>query len=392
MRQMVVTFPKRIRYYLEKHPALHRRALFIITAVLTNALRSTCPNAPPEARPGALSFIQRFGSFLNPHIHYHLCLTDGLFHLTPSKKLHFYETYGLSLSVLRTAEEKIRTRLVRLLQRRGHLSKLDADGMLQWPNSGFSLNGEVRINSEDRAGLERLVRYCARPPFASENLTWVRPGTLLLYRLPKEDHRGRVALHLNPLDLIERLAALIPPPRIHAHRYHGVLAPNSPLRKAVTAFAQRPIPHHSSPLNDFRRYLKQNPVPRSTYKWAELLARIYEVLPLQCPSCGGRMNLTAFVTAPSQITLILSLMGLPTEPPPLDQARGPPQLELNLVYREDIDLLVAVDADEPFPEQIAVSHKDGLEVVCDCSAADDPFPDQLDPPHLEEPEANYSYC
>jgi hypothetical protein len=104
------------------------------------------------------------------------------------------------------------------------------------------------------------------------------------------------------------------------------------------------------------------------------------------------MKLTAFVTDPSQITLILSLMGLPTEPPPLDQARGPPQLELKLVYREDIDLLVAVDADEPFPEQIAVSHKDGLEVVCDCSAADDPFPDQLDPPHLEEPEANYSYC
>jgi hypothetical protein len=34
-----------------------------------------------------------------------------------------------------------------------------------------------------------------------------------------------VQLRLTPLALIERLAALIPPPRIHRHRYHGVLAP-----------------------------------------------------------------------------------------------------------------------------------------------------------------------
>ena len=30
-------------------------------------------------------------------------------------------------------------------------------------------------------------------------------------------------------------AALVPPPRTHRHRYFGVLAPNSPLRAAVTA-------------------------------------------------------------------------------------------------------------------------------------------------------------
>ncbi len=45
-------------------------------------------------------------------------------------------------------------------------------------------------------------------------------------------------LHLTPLELIARLAALVPPPRVHRHRYFGVLAPNSPLRPAVTALAQ----------------------------------------------------------------------------------------------------------------------------------------------------------
>ena len=45
-------------------------------------------------------------------------------------------------------------------------------------------------------------------------------------------------LVLTPLELINRIAQLVPPPRTHRHRYYGVLAPNSPLRSAVTAMAQ----------------------------------------------------------------------------------------------------------------------------------------------------------
>jgi hypothetical protein len=56
-------------------------------------------------------------------------------------------------------------------------------------------------------------------------LAWVTP-------MPTSDE-----LHLTPLELIERIAALVPPPRTHWHRYFGVLAPNSSLRAAVTALA-----------------------------------------------------------------------------------------------------------------------------------------------------------
>ncbi len=44
-------------------------------------------------------------------------------------------------------------------------------------------------------------------------------------------------LHLTPLALIARLAALVPPPRAHRHRHYGVLAPNSPLRAAAVVLA-----------------------------------------------------------------------------------------------------------------------------------------------------------
>lgn len=45
------------------------------------------------------------------------------------------------------------------------------------------------------------------------------------------DKRGTKADQLH-------LTALAPPPHTHRHRYFGVLAPNSPLREAVTAMAQ----------------------------------------------------------------------------------------------------------------------------------------------------------
>jgi hypothetical protein len=84
-------------------------------------------------------------------------------------------------------------------------------------------------------------------------------------------------LRLSPLELLERLAALIPPPRLHRHRYHGVLAPNSPQRAQVSALAHQPAPPPPKAAD-------ASPAPARSptrHLWALLLARIFEVFPLQ---------------------------------------------------------------------------------------------------------------
>ena len=90
----------------------------------------------------------------------------------------------------------------------------DAKEMLAYQNSGFSVDAGVCIEAHDRAGLERLLRYCARPPFAMERLR--KAGSVLVYRCAKQrseptsDKRGAKAdeLTLTPLELIDRIAAL----------------------------------------------------------------------------------------------------------------------------------------------------------------------------------------
>ena len=119
---------------------------------------------------------------------------------------------------------------------------------------------------------------------------------------------------------MDRLAALIPPPRRHRHRYYGVLAPNSPLRSAVTALAAAPEP---GPVKA-ETVAQESLVSRAArYVWAMLLARIYEVFPLTCPKCGGEMRIIAFIDDPTEVKKILTHLGEPATPPLLAPARGP---------------------------------------------------------------------
>ena len=69
--------------------------------------------------------------------------------------------------------------------------------MLSYENSGFSLDAKVKIEAWDKDGLERLIRYCARPPFKSENIRI--NGIWINYRLPKPSHDGRLFITLDPL-------------------------------------------------------------------------------------------------------------------------------------------------------------------------------------------------
>ncbi|MDP2761583.1 MAG: transposase, partial [Sideroxyarcus sp.] len=210
--------------------------------------------------------------------------------------------------------------------------KGDRDEMLSWEHGGgFSLDASVCISGTDRAGLERLLRYCARPPFALEHLHTL-DAEHLLYHNPKPRSDSPRELVLTPLELIDKIAALIPPPRAHRHRYYGVMAPNSPLRAAVTAMA--PTPVIVQPLAEATTADAPAHRAASHYLWAMLLARIYEMLPLVCPLCQSPMRIIAFITDGSSVRKILEHLGESTLPPCVAPARGPPLWELEQVHRQ----------------------------------------------------------
>jgi hypothetical protein len=240
VRQWVLSVPKRLRDHLEHDPAIETLALRIFLSVVEQALCRACPAAGSDSRIGALAFIHRFGALLNPHEHFHCIVIEGVFEADASGTATFHESGAPDQKLLDEVQAKVRRRLLRALTRRGVLEPEDAETMASWEHGGgFSLDAGVRIEAADRQGLERLLRYCARPAFALERLREI-DAEHLVYESVKPGPGGSVSLMLTPLELIERLAALIPPPRRHRHRYYGVLAPNAPLRAQVTALAGVP--------------------------------------------------------------------------------------------------------------------------------------------------------
>ena len=307
---------------LQRDADLQGATLRLFLRRVEQCLRAHSPGSGPAARLGAVAFIHRFGSALNAHLHFHCVVIDGVFDATATGGVVFNAATGLEANAMAQVQAQVRRRLLCVFVRRGLLPAEDAQAMGQWAHGGgFSVDASVRIEAADRAGRERLLRYCARPPFALDRLRELDPERLV-YDPPKAGPGGSGPQCLTPLELLDRLAALVPPPRLHRHRYFGVLAPNAPLRTAVTALAPGATTAPSTPNAE----PAAEPAPRraARYAWALLLARIYEVFPLVCPRCGGAMRIIAFITDGPTVRDILDHLGEPTAPPRIAPARGPP--------------------------------------------------------------------
>lgn len=360
VRQWVLSVPKRLRYFMQRDGAALNMVLRIFLRSIAQSLQAHCTGAAQLDKNtlhiGAVAFIHRFGSSLNEHVHFHVCVVDGVFEEVAGQGdadadaqssppgIVFHPASAIDEAAVAQVQTDLRRRILRAFVGRGLIEQADAKEMLGYQHSGFSVDAGVRIEAHDRAALERLLRYCARPPFAMDRLR--KEGAALVYRCAKQhsepgsDKRGAKVdeLHLTPLELIARIAALVPPPRTHRHRYFGVLAPNSPFRAAVTAMAQPPTRQTEPAITGegvpgvvpLGHAIPPTPEPAppkrapAHYLWAVLIARIYEVFPLLCPMCSGQMRLIAFITEGSQIRKILNHIGVDSEPPHISPARGPP--------------------------------------------------------------------
>jgi hypothetical protein len=401
IRQWVLSVPKRIRPFFHHDPALAGAVLRVLLRAIRTTLRHASPGAGPDARIGAVSFLHRFGSSLNPHFHFHLVVLDGVF-TEIDGEARFDEATYFSADDARALAPILQRCILRLFQRRGLLDQHTVDDMLTWQGTGgFSADASVHIHGSDRAGRERLLRYCARPPFALDRLRIERePGARdraaeagdaepletgstpspsdlvgvrrVFYQPARPTPDGRTLLALSPLEFLETLSRLIPPPRVHRHRYHGVLAPNARLRARVVALgrdeADTAEPKRGSPEAagaEAAAHGHDDPAESLTgaaarSRWAQLLARIYEVFPLRCPDCGSDMRILAFLTDPEPTGPILRHLDLPHTPPRLSPARGPPQPAFDLdtdpvapvedhLPADDFDQTPAFDPVDPEP-------------------------------------------
>ena len=208
---------------------------------------------------------------------------------------------------------------------------------------GFSLHAQVHVEAHDRERLEHLCRYVARPAIASERLSLSAEGQVV-YALRSPWRDGTTHFVFDPLTFIERLAALVPRPREHQLTYHGVLAPASSWRDWIVPTPEPAVEQSATSVQQPSVSSTETPAARCThqasapdaapsptarsphrYRWAELMRRVFSIDVLRCEHCGERRKLIALITNLIVARRILAHLGLDCEPPPIANARPPPQ-------------------------------------------------------------------
>jgi Putative transposase len=371
VRQWVLSFPRRIRFLSARDPAFCSRLLDLFTrAVFAWQRRRGRLLGVADPRTGGCTAVQRFGSAINLNVHFHTLVPDGVFDLSRPGRAIFVRLPAPSDEDV----EKILTTIIRKVARHigrdgeveraieedafAELQAAEVDRRMRFPDpfkqachsaclDGFSLHAGVRIHENDREGLERLCRYAVRPPFALHRLSQ-GPDGRLLYKM-KRPRSGSLFLLLTPDQLLARIATLVPPPRTHALRYHGVFAPNSKHRTRVVpgvggaeAVPNASKAEHPSPLRPPPK-LDPSPAapgafaltpppeppapdrlgPRYRVPWAELLRKVFSLDVLACPQCGGRMELIAFIAEAGTAKRILDHLGLVSTGPPVPKPQAP---------------------------------------------------------------------
>jgi putative transposase/transposase-like zinc-binding protein len=380
VRQWVFTVPIHVRRLIAFDRELARRVRNIFVRAVLGWMRRRGRSAGvvfPQV--GAVTAVQRFGSALNLNVHFHTLVLDGVFRTRwRGREFRFVLLQAPSDQELERLLSVIRARVFGLLRRRGrlHADEDDADSSdgddspsfracvaaslvhrialgsqsgqpLARRNSsglvtistfpkpgcvaqdGFTLHANVRVAARDRGRLERLCRYLFRPPVSDARLALNAQGKIeLALKTPYSD--GTTHLILEPMTFLERLAALVPPPRAHLVVYHGILASAAATRRDVIPYSfvevVRTAGEAAATESESDATADDNPVIRSAprsrnYTWAELMKRVFLIDVLQCP-CGGTRRLIASITEPAIIIRILRCLGLADS----SSERAPPEV------------------------------------------------------------------
>ncbi|MFM9885447.1 MAG: transposase [Burkholderiales bacterium] len=128
-------------------------------------------------------------------------------------------------------------------------------------------------------------------------------------RLKSAYHDGTTRIIMSPLEFMQRLAALVPRPRLHLIRFHGVLAPNAKLRSAIVP---RPALNQPSLSADLAQ--APGPTAPAPISSARLLKRVFQIDLEHCPNCGGALKMLVAIEDPTVMVAILTRLSLPAEP------------------------------------------------------------------------------
>lgn len=335
-RHVTFSLPKRIRYYFYRHrkllPQLSRMAYQTLQEVLKAELGA------PNAIGAAVSYVQTFGGFLVFNPHAHAIVAWGLFDRDDST---FYGAPRLDDHVL---EMLFRKKVFAFLLKRGIIDEGVVENMLSWHHSGFNVHCGPLINVMESERMEKLAGYIARGPVAlsrldfdeqspsmadeqlveTANLSFDESRGQVVYRTPRSHATGcEETRSWDPLSFIRALCDHIPEKGQKLCNYYGFYSNKcrGQRKKSLGKAAGGGLTI---------KEVREEESSHSKAYWAKFIKKVYEVDPLICKKCGGKMYFVSFIELPDLIFKILKHLDLLGKDPSWGSGLDPPGLSVGM--------------------------------------------------------------
>jgi len=197
---------------------------------------------------------------------------------------------------MKVLERLFRHKVSRMLLDKGKISPETIRIMDRWRHSGFNVYRGPRIPPREKRSLERLAAFLIRSSFSQERMEYLPDQARVLYR----SKDGREQKSYDALEWLAARGTHVPARGQQSIRYYGFLS-NAARGNRRKQEGQDPLPAVLEPVAPAQGRGKNS-------AWARLIQEVYEVDPLQCPECGGRLKVISFITDPEVIRRILEHM------------------------------------------------------------------------------------
>lgn len=289
----VFTLPKMLRVRFK----FNRRLLSRLFAAAWESWRELVEDALPGCRPASVMGLHTAGDLLHWHPHVHALTLrggvdpNGTFHPLDSVNTDYLTAcFARNLCDSLLAAEEIDQSTVALIQ--------------GWQHSGFSVFVGEPIAADDADARKFLARYIKKSAVSLARLEILEQQDAPLVRVHKRSDDSDTHHDLDPLEFMAELSMHVPNHREQTIRYFGRYSCRT--RGAIRLALDTPGP---LPVTE--------PPRRPSPSWARCLAQVFELDPLLCPRCQGRMHIKAFIQNSTEISRIAEHLGLvPWRAPP----------------------------------------------------------------------------
>ena len=301
-RQYVFSLPIMLRCYFKNNKKLLSKLCRLAQESLIEYMRLILNKNDGEI--AMIIVIQTFCEYLNYHSHLHAIVADGLF----AKNGSFYvmpEKDNKKLTQL------FRLKVINMLVKENLLAEKMANKLLSWHHSGFSVYRGSQIHRNNKKALEKLSQYIIRNPINDEKIIYKADTATVIYKSKYNlKIKGNFKL-FKVYDFIDALSQHIPRKGYQMVRYYGWYSNKKRGLHKKQDNIDNPI--NINPSSCRRR------IPSK--KWRELIKKVWEVDPLECPKCKSEMKIISLIDDKLVIAKILHHLDLWQD----NVGRSPPQ-------------------------------------------------------------------